>query len=75
MNLELKGNELGWLLKLAEKGYMCKEFREWIEKYNMQGVDDFLKVLMCKVHPNNFNPKSSNVTWVIKEKENDGKEK
>jgi len=67
--IELKGNELGWLLKLAEAHYISDKFRAYIKQHNLKSLDDFLKKLMCYFHPNNFNVGHSETTWVLSRKE------
>ena len=63
--VKIKGNELGWILKLAENHYMSKNFQNYIKKYKLDKLDDFLKLLLCRFHPNNFNPEDSSTIWIL----------
>jgi len=63
--IELKGNELGWILRLADEHYRSKEFEEWVEQFKRGIVKEFLKQLMIKFHPNNFNYGTHMTKWIL----------
>lgn len=66
--LELKGNELGWLIKLADAHYFTPNFQTYLEKNHMRPLGEFLRALLCKVHPDNFCAGGNTTTWIIKRK-------
>lgn len=63
--IKLKGNELGWLIRMAEKGYMDEKFQQWLKDNELEGLHRFLKLLMCRFHPNNFNAGHSEDIWTL----------
>jgi len=65
--ITLRGNELGWILKLAEGHYDSKEFREWIKNNKLEKLNKLLSLLIAKFHPNNFNAGSSKTIWLLRE--------
>lgn len=64
--MELKGNELGWLIKLAEATYTNDEFQKSIEKHPK--LQKFLSDLISRFHDTRFNPGHSETTWVLEKK-------
>lgn len=72
MKVEIKGNELGWILKLAEIGYNSEKFRKFIKENKLKGLDASIKALMVKFYPGNFYTGYSNTMWIlIREIKND----
>lgn len=69
----LKGNELGWLIRLAEEHLMSKGFQIYLKESKIQGLNPFLNELLAKFHPANFRHGSIDVTWVLTEKEESGR--
>lgn len=67
--IEIKGNELGWLLNLAEKYYGSPQFREYIKKYKFQKLDNHIRLILLKFHPNNFSAGTSRQVWYLITKE------
>ena len=61
--IELTGNELGWIIKLAEMYSQSEAYKEFMKKHT--GVKRFVKGVLIKFHPNNFNPGNSTVDWYI----------
>jgi len=72
MTLKLKGNELGWILKLAENHYMSTAFQDYIKKYNLDELNQFLKLLLCRFHPNNFNAGHNQTIWILTKDDSSG---
>lgn len=67
--IELKANELGWILKLAENHYDSKQFREYIKKHNLEKLNRFLKLLILRFHPNHFYVGHPETIWILIKKE------
>lgn len=67
--IELKGNELGWILKLAEEHYISDKFQKYIKQFKLEALDKFLQELMCYFHPNNFSAGHSETIWILTKKE------
>ncbi len=64
----LTSSELGWLLLLAELHYDSKQFQNWIAKNKLERLNETLKLLICKIHPNNFILGNSKTIWILKKK-------
>jgi hypothetical protein len=62
--MKLKGNELGWILKLAEIGFEKESFKKFREKNPK--LEKFLIQLLLRFHPNHFHAGFPNVTWELK---------
>jgi len=65
LKIEIKGNELGWIIKLAENHYNSILFRTWIRKKKLWKLDNFLMKLMSIFHPSNFNPGDEEKVWIL----------
>ena len=65
----LRGNELGWIFKLAEEKFDSKKFQEYLKKNNMEATFGFLNRLMAYIHPNNFDSGKSNDEWLLIKKD------
>ena len=63
--LKLKGNELGWIFRLAKSHFDSKEFQECMKKYPK--TNEFIQKVITKINPNNINPQVGEI-WVIKRK-------
>lgn len=66
--IELKGNELAWIIKLAENYFLGDKFLAFIEKYNLT---ELRRTLGTKLGIFRFIPLSAQQTWVISLKEID----
>ncbi len=63
--VSLKGNELGWLIKLANDKWLSKEFQQFVsDKPNLHRI--FIK-LFGKFHTTNFYAGTSEREWRIEE--------
>lgn len=65
--IELSGNELGWIIRLAE-GYVNSEgFKGYRRRHLFQGAElhSFLQELLARFHPNNFNCGNSRTKWIL----------
>ena len=64
--IKLSGKELRWILRLANGHYDSKNFRKFIKEYDLQKLDRFLKLLLLRFHPNNFNWRwNSRAKWIL----------
>lgn len=64
--MELKGNELGWIIKLAEDHYLSEGFRKGMDKNNLRGLYAKLGTILGRFR---WIPLSSQQTWIISIKE------
>jgi hypothetical protein len=62
----LKGNELGWLIKLAETHFDSSTFHEWLKKANAPKLFDMSQNLLNKFYPCRFNAGGSETTWELR---------
>lgn len=67
--MEIKGNELQWILKLAEERLDSEEFQERMKE--TPKLLRFLNNLMARFHPNNFYAGNSKNTWILVEAKKD----
>ena len=67
--MKINGNELGWILRLAEGHYDSEQFQQWLKKHDLEKLNDFLKELMCKFHPTNFYAGNSRKVWILTDEE------
>jgi len=67
--IELSGNELGWILRLAELHNDSKDFKNYLKKFELEDLQKFLNLLIVKFHPSNFNCGNSKIKWILITKE------
>jgi hypothetical protein len=63
----MKGNELEWLITLAELKFRSEEFQKFLR--NEPELSDTLDNLMRKFRPDVFNYGTSRTIWTLKIKE------
>ena len=69
--ITLKGNEFGWILKLAEERYVELKSSGKLKEYEV--LDNFLSNLLGRFHSNNFYSGSSETIWILTRIDNDQK--
>jgi len=63
--IELKGNELGWILKLANEYLLSEQFQTYLKRYNLSQLQPFLHQIMGQFHETNFYAGTSEDKWIL----------
>lgn len=65
----IRGNELSWLIQLAESHLDSKTFQDYLTKNNLEPTRQFLNRLLADFHPNNFYTGRSDTEWLLTKKD------
>lgn len=63
--IKLKGNELGWILKLANEHLLSEQFQHYLKRYNLPELQPFLHRIMGQFHEANFYAGTSEDEWIL----------
>ena len=63
--IELKGNELGWIIKLAQEHLTSEQFQTYLKRHNLSQLQPFLHEVMGQFHELNFYAGTSEDVWIL----------
>ena len=63
--IELKGNELGWIIKLAQTHLTSQDFHEYLIRNELYELQPFLHQIMGQFHETNFYAGTSEDKWIL----------
>ena len=63
--IKLKGNELGWILKLANEYLLSEQFQTYLKRHDIPQLQSFLHQVMGQFHETNFYAGTSEDIWIL----------